>query len=181
MFIPIYLAFTLGIAEQPCHANRDAGWKTGSSGNGRPALSADGALCAHRALVGVSWLTTTRFKDSLVRLGVVAPTPRGTHRRRRGAALVPAVICWRRRQPHRPRHSTDVRSLDRNRLIIALPNSLGILSIGLAAGIGRRIVFHRAPAMRRCLVLTAARCPAFAATSQASPFPPRSVFLLGRS
>lgn len=158
MFIPIYLAFTLGIglnnlATQIATQVEETGRQPVTVG----LLWVQTALFVLIALVGVGWLTRRSFKESLVRLGVVAPTTRqvliavGV-----ALLLVPAVMLLEAGANLIGLGAdADVESLTEQLIGPLFQTPLGILSIGLAAGIGEEIVFRGAMQPRFSLVLTA--------------------------
>ena len=158
MFIPIYLAFTLGIglnnlATQIATQVEETGRQPVTVG----LLWVQTALFVLIALIGVGWLTRRSFKESLVRLGVVAPTPRqvliavGV-----ALLLVPAVMLLEAGANLIGLGAdADVESLTEQLIGPLFQTPLGILSIGLAAGIGEEIVFRGAMQPRFSLVLTA--------------------------
>ena len=158
MFIPIYLAFTLGIglnnlATQIATQVEETGRQPVTVG----LLWVQTALFVLIALVGVGWLTRRSFKESLMRLGVVAPTTRqvliavGV-----ALLLVPAVMLLEAGANLIGLGAdADVESLTEQLIGPLFQTPLGILSIGLAAGIGEEIVFRGAMQPRFSLVLTA--------------------------
>ncbi len=158
MFIPIYLAFTLGIglnnlATQIATQVEETGRQPVTVG----LLWVQTALFVLIALIGVGWLTRRSFKESLVRLGVVAPTTRqvliavGV-----ALLLVPAVMLLEAGANLIGLGAdADVESLTEQLIGPLFQTPLGILSIGLAAGIGEEIVFRGAMQPRFSLVLTA--------------------------
>ena len=158
MFIPIYLAITLGIgldtlATQIATQVEETGRQPVTIGM----LWVQTALFVVIALIGVGWLTRRSLKDSLARLGVVRPTARqvlvGVAL---ALALVPAVMLLEAgANAIGMGADADVESLTEQLIGPLFQTPLGILSIGLAAGIGEEILFRGAMQPRFSLVLTA--------------------------
>lgn len=158
MFIPIYLAFTLGIglnnlATQIATQVEETGRQPVTVG----LLWVQTALFVLIALVGVGWLTRRSFKASLARLGVVRPTTREVLIAVAVAlALVPTVMLMEAGASAIGLGAdADVESLTEQLIGPLFQTPLGILSIGLAAGIGEEILFRGAMQPRFSLVLTA--------------------------
>ena len=158
MFIPIYLAFTLGIglnnlATQIATQVEETGRQPVTVG----LLWVQTALFVLIALIGVGWLTRRSFGASLARLGVVRPTMREVLIAVAVAlALVPTVMLLEAGASAIGLGAdADVESLTEQLIGPLFQSPLGILSIGLAAGIGEEILFRGAMQPRFSLVLTA--------------------------
>jgi len=158
MFIPVYLAFTLGIglnnlAMQIATQVEETGRQPVTIG----LLWVQTALFVLIALVGVGWPTRRSFKESLARLDVVAPTMRQVLVAVAAAlVMVPAVMLLEAAASMIGLGAdADVESLTEQLIGPLFQTPLGILSIGLAAGIGEEFLFRGAMQPRFRLVLTA--------------------------
>ena len=158
MFIPVYLAFTLAIGLN----NLATQIATQVEETGQPPVTigllwVQTALFVLIALVGVGWRTRRSFKDSLVRLGVVAPTRREVLVAAAAAlAMVPTVMLLEAGASMIGLGAdADVESLTEQLIGPLFQTPLGILSIGLAAGIDEEMLFRGAMQPRFSLPLTA--------------------------
>jgi membrane protease YdiL (CAAX protease family) len=114
-------------------------------------------LTALLAFVGVGWLTRRNWRESLARLGLTRPTGRqwligiGV-----GLGLVPLVLLLEMLASQAGLNAdADVERLTEQLLGSLFTTPLGILTIGLSAGLGEETIFRGALQPKFGLILTA--------------------------
>lgn len=158
MFIPIYLALTLGIGLDTLSAQlAKQAEETGQPPVTLAFLWTQTALFVFIALIGVGWLTRRSFGAALARLDIVKPTMRQVLIGIGGAlAMVPIVsLISAIAQATGIGVDADVDALTEQLIGPITQSPLGILSIGLAAAIGEEAVFRGAMQPRFGLIATA--------------------------
>lgn len=158
MFIPIYLALTLGIgldtlSEQLAKQAEE----TGQPPVTLTFLWTQTATFIFIALIGVGWLTRRSLGEALARLNIVKPTLRQVFIGIGGAlAMVPIVsLLSAAAQATGVGVDADVDALTEQLIGPITQSPLGILSIGLAAAIGEEAIFRGAMQPRFGLIATA--------------------------
>jgi len=158
MFIPIYLAITLGIGLETLSSQIAAR----AEETGRPPVTVgflwvQTALFVFIALIGVGWLTRRSLRAALERLNIVKPSMQEV-----GVAvgwavvMVPVVMLLEAvTQAFGVGIDADVESLTEQLIGPLFQSPWGIISIGLAAGIGEETLFRGAMQPRFGLVFTA--------------------------
>jgi len=158
MFVPVYLAFTLGIGLATLSTQLAARAKeTGQPPVTLVFLWVQTALFVFIALIGVGWLTRRTLREALVRLAVVTPSVRQVFIGIGGAlVMVPLVAALGAiAQATGIGVDADVDALTEQLIGPITQSPLGILSIGLAAAIGEEAVFRGAMQPRFGLFFTA--------------------------
>lgn len=157
MFVPIYLALTLGIgldtlSEQLARQAEE----TGQPPVTLAFLWTQTALFLVIALIGVGWLTRRSFGEALTRLHIVKPTVRQVFIGIGGAlAMVPIVsLLSAAAQATGIGVDANVDALTEQLIGPITQSPLGILSIGLAAAIGEEAIFRGAMQPRFGLIPT---------------------------
>lgn len=158
MFIPIYLAITLGIGLD----NLASQIATRAEETGQPPVTVgflwvQTALFVFIALIGVGWLTRRPLRAALERLDVVKPSVREVAIAVGWALLmVPVVMLLEAAsQALGVGIDADVESLTEQLIGPLFQSPWGIISIGLAAGIGEEVLFRGAMQPRFGLIFTA--------------------------
>lgn len=158
MFIPIYLAITLGIGLD----NLAAQLATRAEETGQPVVTVgflwvQTALFVFIALIGVGWLTRRTFAAALGRLNLVRPSGREVIIAIGWAlAMVPVVMLLEAgARAAGVGIDADVESLTEQLIGPLFQSPWGILTIGLAAGIGEEALFRGAMQPRFGLIFTA--------------------------
>jgi membrane protease YdiL (CAAX protease family) len=158
MFIPIYLAITLGIgldtlATQIAARAEETGQPPVSIGF----LWMQTALFVFIALIGVGWLTRRTLRSALERLNIVRPSVREVAIAVGWAlVMVPAVMLLEAAsRAIGVGIDADVESLTEQLIGPLFQSPWGIISIGLAAGIGEETLFRGAMQPRFGLIATA--------------------------
>ena len=158
MFIPVYLAFTLGIGLDTLATQLAArAEETGQAPVTIAFLWAQTALFVFIALIGVGWLTRRAFGETLARLGIVKPTGQQILIGIGGALLmVPVVtLIGALAQAVGFGVDADVDALTEQLIGPISQSPWGILTIGLAAAIGEEAIFRGALQPRFGLIATA--------------------------
>jgi membrane protease YdiL (CAAX protease family) len=158
MFIPIYLAITLGIGLE----NLSAQIAARAEETGQPPVTigflwVQTALFVFIALIGVGWLTRRSLHAALERLNIVKPSGREAAIAVGWAlVMVPAVMVLEAAtRALGVGIDADVESLTEQLIGPLFQNPWGIISIGLAAGIGEEALFRGAMQPRFGLIFTA--------------------------
>lgn len=158
MFIPIYLALTLGIGLDTLSTQlaRQAE-ETGQPPVTLTFLWVQTLTFVFIALIGVGWLTRRSFGEALTRLDIVKPTARQVLIGIGGAlAMVPVVsLLSAVAQATGVGVDANVDALTEQLIGPITQSPLGILSIGLAAAIGEEAIFRGAMQPRFGLIATA--------------------------
>lgn len=158
MFIPIYLALTLGIGLDTLSAQlAKQTEETGQPPVTLTFLWTQTATFIFIALIGVGWLTRRSFGEALARLDIVRPTLRQVLIGIGGAlAMVPIVsLLSAVAQATGIGVDANVDALTEQLIGPITQSPLGILSIGLAAAIGEEAIFRGAMQPRFGLIATA--------------------------
>lgn len=157
MFIPIYLAITLGIGLD----NLSTQIAARAEETGQPPVTigflwVQTVLFVFIALIGVGWLTRRSLREALSRLDIVKPSLREV-----GIAvgwalvMVPAVMLLEAAtRAVGLGIDADVESLTEQLIGALFESPWGIISIGLAAGIGEEALFRGAMQPRFGLIFT---------------------------
>ncbi|MBE2238605.1 MAG: CPBP family intramembrane metalloprotease [Caldilineaceae bacterium] len=157
MFIPIYLALTLGIGLGTLSTQLAArAEETGQPPVTVGFLWVQTALFVLIALIGIGWLTRRTWGAALQRLGIVRPTLRQVLIAA-GSALVMAPVVMLIEAAASAAGlgiDADVESLTEQLIGPLFQSPWGILSIGLAAGIGEEALFRGAMQPRFGLLFT---------------------------
>lgn len=158
MFIPIYLAITLGIGLE----NLSTQIAARAEETGQPPVTigflwVQTALFVIIALIGVGWLTRRSLHQALDRLNIVKPSGREVAIAVGWAlVMVPAVMALEAvTRALGVGIDADVESLTEQLIGALFESPWGIISIGLAAGIGEEALFRGAMQPRFGLIFTA--------------------------
>lgn len=158
MFIPVYLAVTLGIGLDTLATQLAAR----AEETGQPPVSigflwVQTALFVFIALIGVGWLTRKSLSGALERLNIVKPNIREVAIAVGWAlVMVPAVMLLEAAsRALGVGIDADVESLTEQLIGPLFQSPWGIISIGLAAGIGEEALFRGAMQPRFGLIATA--------------------------
>lgn len=157
MFIPVYLAITLGIGLE----NLSTQIAARAEETGQPPVTV-GFLWVQTvmfvliALIGVGWLTRRSLPRALERLNIVKPSLREAAIAVGWAlAMVPAVMLLEAAsRALGVGIDADVESLTEQLIGALFESPWGIISIGLAAGIGEEALFRGAMQPRFGLIVT---------------------------
>ncbi|HQY90397.1 CPBP family glutamic-type intramembrane protease [Caldilinea sp.] len=158
MFIPIYLALTLGIGLDTLSTQLAArAEETGQPPVTVGFLWVQTAIFVFIALLGIGWLTRRSWGAALQRLGIVRPTLRQVLIAVGSAlVMVPVVMLIEAAASAAGIGiDADVESLTEQLIGPLFQSPWGILSIGLAAGIGEEALFRGAMQPRFGLLFTA--------------------------
>ncbi|GIK74699.1 MAG: hypothetical protein BroJett021_36870 [Chloroflexota bacterium] len=157
MFIPIYLAITLGIGLE----NLSTQIAARAEETGQPPVTigflwVQTALFVIIALIGVGWLTRRSLRQALERLNIVKPSAREVAIAVGWAlVMVPTVMALEAvTRALGVGIDADVESLTEQLIGALFESPWGIISIGLAAGIGEEALFRGAMQLRFGLILT---------------------------
>ncbi|MCS6826651.1 MAG: CPBP family intramembrane metalloprotease [Caldilinea sp.] len=157
MFIPVYLSVTLGIGLDNLSMELAArAEKTGQPPVTIGFLWAQTALFLLIALIGVGWLTRLSLRKALDRLNIVKPSGREIVIAIGWAfAMVPTVMLLEAgARAVGLGIDADVETLTEQLIGPLFQSPWGIISIGLAAGIGEEALFRGAMQPRFGLIVT---------------------------